>query len=255
MVAFVVKKIAVAVLLPPGLLVVGLALLAAGLGWRRRRASAGVCAAAAGVLYLVSLPAVAGLLAGWVEVRDWDPTAVARAEAIVLLGGGVVEGVPDLSGVHIPSADMVGRLVDATRLWRRTGLPIVVTSGAIAGRTSDGPVVVRFLVDLGVPETAIVLDDDSLDTADNARLSAIWLDRLGVRRVVLVTSAYHMRRAMWLFERAGVECTPYPSGRLGAMGSRGHWRGLLPSGEALAANSRILKEILGLLYYAVFGPA
>jgi len=87
---------------------------------------------------------------------------------------------------------------------RRPGT-IVVASG---GRRWDGMVeadaMARELACLGVPDEVIVRERDSLTTRDNARMTADALARRGVRRAAVVTSDWHLARAVALFQCAGV---------------------------------------------------
>ncbi len=68
-----------------------------------------------------------------------------------------------------------------------------------------------FLLDLGVPASAMLLEDRRLTTGENARLTAALLRPQGVDTVILVTSALHMRRARAEFELAGLKVIPAPT--------------------------------------------
>lgn len=68
----------------------------------------------------------------------------------------------------------------------------------------------RELIRLGVPAGAIVRERCSLTTLDNARFSADILRRRRLRRVLLVTCAWHVPRAVRLFAMAGIEAEPVP---------------------------------------------
>jgi len=96
----------------------------------------------------------------------------------------------------------------------------------------------------GVPEESIVTLGGPLDTHAEARAVA---DLLGVAPFILVTSAYHMPRALWLMERAGAHAIPAPVGQR-ALGMNGNLIGaLIPSSNGLYETEHALHEYIGLL--------
>lgn len=103
-----------------------------------------------------------------------------------------------------------------------------------------------FLEELGTP--ARWVEDRSLDTDDNARLSRAILEPLGFGDILLVTSDFHMRRSLLAFEQAGFTVTPAPVG--GGSGGRG-WRALIPSSGAMHVFNRALNELLGRIVYRI----
>lgn len=100
----------------------------------------------------------------------------------------------------------------------------------------------RFMVDLGVPGEAMVLEDRSRNTSQNAEYSAEILAEQGIRRILLVTSAHHMPRAKRLFEAQGLKVVPVATDH--EVLSRPVWRRLLPDTIALDESSRAIKEIV-----------
>ena len=95
-------------------------------------------------------------------------------------------------------------------------------------------------------------DERARNTAGNAREAAALLHASGVRRVVLVTSAFHMPRARGAFERAGLQVMAAPTGYFGYAGGEFEWSHLVPSGDALRISYLALREMAaGLLYRLV----
>jgi uncharacterized SAM-binding protein YcdF (DUF218 family) len=91
-------------------------------------------------------------------------------------------------------------------------------------------------------------EDRSRNTAENARYSAEILRRVGIDRVVLVTHAWHMRRARAAFAAQKIDVVPAPTGFYGRsrqlnLGS------LLPSTRALRMSGFAIHEILGMVWY------
>ena len=175
---------------------------------------------------------------------------------IILLGGGMIEGVPDLTGPSTPSPSTMGRIVTAVRLYRRLGLPIIVTGGRVYDDADSAvaPIAKRFLMDLGVPEKLITVEDRARDTAQNARLTAAICRQQGFSEPILLTAAYHLTRARMAFDAAGMQVTPFPAYFLGSRNIPYTWRHLLPRADTLHTSANALHEYIGILYYRLVGP-
>ena len=101
---------------------------------------------------------------------------------------------------------------------------------------------------MGVPPGAMLLEEQSLTTYENALYSAPLLRERGIGRVLLVTSAFHMPRAVAVFEAQGVEVVPAPTDFKRLVGE-GLIPGWLPGAGNLARSSFALHEMAGLLVY------
>jgi uncharacterized SAM-binding protein YcdF (DUF218 family) len=247
-VSFAAKYVLQHLLLPPGIFVAVLLLLS--LRWAARRQwEPGVLSLfLAAALYSLSIGPVADRLITGLEERYAIP-ARPEGDSIVLLGGGVYGQAADLTGLGFPSEEMLPRVVTAARLQRRLGVPVVVSGGKVFDHLdAEAPVVARVLSDLGVPREKILVEAKSRDTVENARRTKEILAGNGLRRPLLVTSAYHMRRAVAVFEKAGVTVTPVPAGFRTWKGKPYPWVSYLPSSGALLTSTNALREYLGLLY-------
>jgi uncharacterized SAM-binding protein YcdF (DUF218 family) len=229
------------------LLAWGLLLLVAG---RRTGAGLVVCLALAW-LYAWSTPVVSHAVRASLEgAFANDPAeALPSADAIVLLGGGVDPMPPDW-----PYADLndgADRVWHAARAYHAGRAPVVVVSGGrVAGRedrVSEAEAMRDLLVDLGVPADAIVLEDRSRTTRENAVFVAEELQRLGAGDVLLVTSALHMRRALASF--AGLGLNPQPAATDFSEPPVDEIPRWLPDAKALAGSTAALREYLGLWVY------
>lgn len=129
-----------------------------------------------------------------------DSSNKAGAQAIVVLGGGLTR---DRSGQITPNSFTRMRLLQAISQHRSTKLPILLTG--VESRYMQ-----KFLNEQG--ETAQWLESSSMNTCENARFSALLLQRLGgAPRVELVTDKWHIPRARWLFAMNGIETVPIPA--------------------------------------------
>lgn len=247
---FIAKKIIAAFLMPPGIFIAILFWL----GWRlirkKRRGTGLILWLLALSLWGVSTGPVATRLIGSLE-RGYDATVVPRGDVIVLLGGGLLANVPDLTGYGSLPGDMMARVVTAVRAQRQLGVPIIVSGGVVyPGRGAEAPVVRRFLIDLGVPAEQILLEERSRDTSDNARFSAEIIRQRGFTSPILLTSAYHMRRSLAAFTRAGVTVTPLAA-NFQASPAKRNWADFLPEAYSLSTTSKALREYLGSIWYKI----
>lgn len=200
-------------------------------------------------LSLCSTGLFADLLMGTLE-RDYPPramSAVERADAIVLLGGAMRGDVH--MGTLADLNQQADRLVHATALYKAGKAPLVlVTGGAAPDDRPEAQQIRDILAVMGVPKGNILLEIQSRDTHDNAVYSAVILKARGMRRILLVTSAWHMRRAQPLFEAQGLEVVPAPTDyqRLVVEQVVPGW---IPGVGNLARTSYALHELLGYRVY------
>ncbi len=243
------RRILASFLLPPGIFVTLFA--AAGL-WhlrKRRRLAAAVHFALGALLWLLSASPGADLLVRGLEA-PYEAVRDPGGDVIVLLGGGVADRAPDLSGRGAPSEEMWGRIATAVRLQKRLGVPVIVSGGKVfPGKAAEAPIVTRILRDLGVPADRVIPEERSRDTRENAVHTAEIARRAGYRDPVLVTSAYHMRRAAMEFRRAGLAATPCPAAFQTWAGKEYGPEDLLPDGVSLRRSSRAIREHAALLVY------
>jgi uncharacterized SAM-binding protein YcdF (DUF218 family) len=242
----IVRAICRALVLPPGGLVllgcVGVALLP-----RSPRLGRALVATALGFLLLLSLGPVGHALTRIAQCcAPLDPARLPPADVIVVLGGGVTSGADGT----LPSASTLERLDYAARLARLTGLPLMLSGGAVEVGEPEAAVMARTLKeDFGLE--ARWLEARSRTTAENATESAAMLRALGLKRVLLVTSAVHMRRARAEFRAAGIEAIPAPARSSGARPAG--IRAWLPSAEALVRSHAALYELAGELVATLSG--
>jgi uncharacterized SAM-binding protein YcdF (DUF218 family) len=246
MTVWLVTNLVAAVLLPPLSLVI---LLATGLVFHRRRPRLAMSLILLSTisLYVLSTPWAGGLLQKTLEISaPVNPETLRTADAIVVLGGGrrvasAEYGSDTLNGISLE------RLRYAAYLHRSSGLPILVTGGKPGGgMLSEGRIMQHVLQsEYGFPTRWI--EGAALTTWDNARLSAPLLKAQGIQRIVLVTHAWHLRRAVPLFESQGLSVIPagiqFSSTRVDS------FLDLLPTPAGLRDSAFALHEWLGILWY------
>ena len=241
-----------------------LALVALALG--RRRMALGSLAFAIAWLWFWSMPWTSGnlhqsLTSGY-PFRDVE--AFPAADAIVVLGSirpnPGAPAYPDL----VETSD---RAWHAARLYLAGKAPlIIVSAGNVwvpSSQQSTADATGILLEALGVPDSAIVIEGRSRNTRQNALFTAELADRRDIRRVLLATSVWHMRRAEAALRQVGLEVIPAATDYTFVPRSarRAGWRArprifrFLPSARALSGSTRMLKEHLGLLVYRFRGWA
>ena len=238
-------------------------LLSAGiLGWKRSRASRWFCAAALFPLLVFSSMVGSRALLHSLENQYPDTAieALPQAQAIVVLGGAVHMPTSQHrnSGLINPS----DRILHTLRLYRAERAPLVLCSGGGGGGgTPEALVMSRLLQEWGVPSQAILLEDQSQTTRENALFSYSVLSARSIRHILLVTSAMHMPRAAAVSRKAGFEVTPAPAdfrtgwGQGGGGGFIDWLSGWLPEAGALMRSDWALREWIGLLVYRLRGWA
>ena len=243
---FVLKKLVTPFLKPPGVFIAGLFIAAAVLAMRRHRKSAAAALAAGLILWLPAIAPVEDLLLAGLMRNVPRLEAPIEGDAIVLLGGGIDDQAMDTFGSPgVTGRYTNGRIITAARLYRRLRVPVIVSGGRPYGeRVSEAEVNARILVDLGVASEHILLEENSRDTRENAEQVAIVCRARGVRRILLVTSAFHLRRASLMFASTGLEILPV-SDRSSHAGRYYRWVDFLPT--SYERTSLYLHEYLGIL--------
>jgi uncharacterized SAM-binding protein YcdF (DUF218 family) len=235
---------AVQALLQPELWILAALVAAALLGRRpeRLRLARRLVIAAALLLLGFGTRATASLIVRPLEEHYPRPALpLAPHEAIVVLAGGSHVGRGDPAAILLGTRTL-DRLVQGLRLHRQGAAPLLVVSGR-GSRIPEAESMRALAVELGVPAAEVLVEARSRTTAENAREVRRLLPR--AQRIVLVTSALHLRRATLHFRRAGFTVTPVPADYLSPAGFG--VTQLWPRSDALAASGVAIHEWVGLL--------
>lgn len=237
--------------LPPGilwlLLAFGLVLFLVG----KRRAGLTITAIGLAAFYILATPVVGGRMNALMQTvppLSEGEAQRAAAEAIVVLSGGLELRAPEYGGTTVDDTTLA-RLRYAARLHRLTGLPVLVSGGRPprAAVTLASMMEKSLREDFGVGD--IVLEDRSLDTHENALYSREILAARNLGKVLLVTHASHMPRAVTAFTNAGVSVVPAPTAFTYATAESA--TSFIPRLSGLAETHYAAYEFLGRLWYAV----
>lgn len=234
---FELKNVARTLVLPPAgpLIVACLGLILAWVG--RRGLGLVMCTVGLASLWALAMPVVSAQLmriATPYETLDLRQPLTARA--VVILAGGVRRYAPEYNQ-DAPNEITWQRLAYGARLARETRLPLLVTGGR-----GEANAMREFLVaDFNV--TPRWVEDAARDTQQNALFSVRLLKAEQIREIVLVTSDWHMRRAVTEFELQGMKVVPAPVTDYSPPdGMLSRW---FPGAGALQDSRIVLYELLG----------
>jgi uncharacterized SAM-binding protein YcdF (DUF218 family) len=162
------------------------------------------------------------------------PAAIARADAIVVLGASI-----NRDGTLTDAS--LRRAVEGIRLYREGLAPRLL----VLGMYGEGRARAELAATLGVPREAVTVDEVEPTTRHEAHGVAQRLKPQGATRILLVTDTLHMRRARGLFERAGFTVFPAPT-------QTGLVLGHTPENR-LRLTRGLLQELTALAYHRAFG--
>lgn len=162
------------------------------------------------LLWVLAMPVVGMLMLSTLEVHAVSPQDIKQAQAIVVLGGGRYQNQPEYSGETVKESSLV-RLRYAAKIQREAKLPILVTGGKPdGGELSEAELMQRVLTEeFGVPVRWI--ESSSNNTTESARLSSEMLKAENIRRILLITHAWHMPRASRSFAGTGLSVIQAPT--------------------------------------------
>jgi len=179
-----------------------------------------------------------------------DVSAVLDVEWVVVLGGG---SSPD---AHLPITGQLShaslvRLVEGIRIHRKLLKSKLILSGGGAFNTvAEAKTMADVAVILGIDSKDCILESESKDTKDQARLIH---KNVGDSRFVLVTSASHMPRSMALFEKRGMRPIPAPIGHKVKERQKINPAMFFPSAGMIAKMEHAFHEYLGLVWARLRG--
>jgi len=273
-------------ILPSLFLPIGITLVLVGVGLISRKRW--LCWSGLGLLYLFSTGAVSGKIIRWAEGTGGrgEVEGIELADVIVVLSGMLQDRKDAKLGEW---SDAVDRFEGGLGLIQAGKAPILIfTGGHVPWRPKDRPegeILKERAVRLGVPENKIVVTGIVGNTAQEAEAVKVLLESLerreveggkrenkeltangqqptkpvssqqravgGKPRIILVTSAFHMRRARMLFERQGFEVEPFPVDFQTSDRPTLNVLSFIPSAQALARSETAMREGIGILYYSI----
>lgn len=217
------------------------------------------------VLFIAGNRWVAFSLTRSLEWQHLPPAVLPQAEVIVLLGGGTEPAQPPRPIVELNSAG--DRVLYAASLYQQGKAPYLLLSGGNidwlnAQESTPAGQMASVLEMMGVPDSAIWLEPESLNTYENAVNSAGILAEKDIDHIILVTSATHMPRSVALFQAQGLRVIPAPTDfKVTEENWHALWQPnlsaqltqLMPNIANLNMTTTALKEYIGIFVYRLRG--
>ena len=209
------------------------------------------------ILTLFSLGVVADYLWRLVE-HPWQrihASQAPNADAIVVLSGGMRHQVPGESNIN--EWNDPDRFIAGIKLFKSRKSSILIFTG---GDTPLNPLLEnegltnkKEALLLGIPRSSLIVTDNVKNTAEEAReISKLLKNKFRNPKILLVTSAFHMKRAKKIFEREGLDVLPFPVDFKTKNINRIQFNNpydYFPNASSLEKSSRALRELLGRLIY------
>jgi uncharacterized SAM-binding protein YcdF (DUF218 family) len=236
--------------LPPAINIIMILFALICLGrWRKTRIT--LIALSSISLLALSMPFIAHYLARRVEIypvllpADINPS---HYQAIVILGAGRYRDAVEY-GSDIPRGLGLERMRYGVYLQRKTGLPIFVSGGK--WRDGDMPEAdfMEQILEDDFCATVRWKETNSRTTWENAQFSRPIADKFGIKKILLVTHAWHMARAVYSFSEAGFDVTPAPTVFKSKAPLGTDLFDYIPQAHALWTSSLMIHELLGLFWY------
>lgn len=189
-------------------------------------------------------------------------TPVTRADvpaghtAVVLLGSGSYR-FRDWSDNQFSVVDPIGasRLLEAARVFHLLNADYIISSGGLSvvrdRNRPSGLTMAEALQGLGVPKDRLLVETESTTTRHEAVIIKDMLAAHPVDQVVLVTSQFHMRRAVGTFKAMGIEVVPAIARE--PLWTDPWWEMVIPSDKALDKTGMAAHELAGIVAYGVRG--
>ena len=177
-------------------------------------------------------------------VTHGDVNWALEGDAIVILGGGMGRHVKCGASEMTSAAD---RVWTGAKLYKAGKAKKIICTGS---EIEQGTL--PLLIDFGIPRESVFWYDDVRNTEEESRLIAKTLGADGKKpRILLVTSAWHMNRAKFLFEKAGLDVVPCPGDFEMSCISESviSVKEFIPDAMALVQNSVAVREWVGIWAY------
>ncbi len=205
------------------------------------------------LLYLASIPYFARQLLDPLqyehEVLKEIPSDI---QAIVVLSGGRLPIAREYDSLDTVNATTLQRLRYAAKLAKATELPILAVGGTVNDERRSEATLMKHIFEIYFGVQVTWMEHKSKNTFENAKFSKSILDDNSISSFLLVTHAYHMPRAVWCFEKVGLEPTPAPTVFYKRNTHTPNYQDYLPKVSALRHTKIALHEYFGKLWYKYF---
>ncbi len=205
-------------------------------------------------LYLMSIEPVRDMIL--IPLEDKYPfpnTNKLKCDVFVTLGGGMHLYSPEDKNNVTLNPSSTKRLITTYKIWKKHKRKIILTGGRPLNNKkypSEAEVMSDFLKSLGVNKKYLILESSSLNTFQNAKLTKEILQENHWKKPCLITSAYHMPRAVKVFKHIGLNVIPVPSDyRTNRI--KYTWEYYIPRADVFSESYAGIHEYIGILFYKI----
>ncbi len=204
-------------------------------------------------LWLFSLPVFALWLAQiWETYPVLNLAELERHKpgAIVVIGGGLTDQATEFNAEKTLNFRTLQRVRYAAFLAKQIHLPLLVSGGRVfeSASVAEADVMAKTLTEEFLTPVQWI-ENQSRNTAENARYSYRLLQAENIQRIVLITHGLHMVRAVSQFEQVGFHVLAAPTASLAKTNKFDGFLQYWPSVQSLEISSMVIHEALGLLWY------
>ena len=191
----------------------------------------------------------------WYQAKPVELSKQQHFEVGILLGGFSTYDKHN-KGFFSASSD---RFIETVNLFHQGIIKNILVTGGNASFQNQPPetfFIHQELIKNGVPDSSILLESNSKNTYENAIFCKKMLDSMQLKGPhVLITSAFHMPRAIRLYQRAGILIQPYPCNYFEVDDNRRILEDLFPDITLLENWKYTIKEVVGTFIYQLAGKA
>ncbi|MCX7728801.1 MAG: YdcF family protein [Bacteroidia bacterium] len=208
-------------------------------------------------LYLCSNSFIVDEIGRWWE--NYPVPKLQKTYEVGIVLGGI--GRIDPTEQRIEFTNSADRLLKAIELYHQRKIKkILITGGSgsvLHPEDKEAIYIYRYLKNIQVPDTDIIIENESRNTYENAIYSKKILDSLHIYDdIILITSAYHLRRSVAIFKKVGYQnILPYPAERLSGPRKFEIDHCLLPHPDAMSTLYKYIHEWAGIMVYKMKGYA
>lgn len=179
-----------------------------------------------------------------------QPENTEEADVAIVLGGMI--NTMTLHEKRVELINPVERLTDAIVLYKTGKVKEILFTGGSGvlffDEVKEADLAKKFLIDMGVPENKIHIESESRNTYENAIYTSKIVEEKKWKKLLLITSAFHMKRSLGVFQKAGMNPVPFPTDYRALKKDIG-LDGFVPTVGALDTTTLALKEWIGILVY------
>lgn len=195
-------------------------------------------------------------------IRPWEipatPTSELKKYDIGIVLGGMSSYEQSMDRVQFYRG--VDRLLQAVELYRKGYIKKIIFTGG-SGRLlhpemKEGIYLKRYMDYFGIPETDYRMESESQNTHENATLTKKLMDKEKLSgNILLITSAFHMRRSLGCFKKAAIIADPYSTDRYSGARKFEFDHLFIPDVSALEGWNNFIHELVGYITYKIMGYA